>query len=203
LFGPLSQPFPNRRVLGEDSSHVLGTHCTGNRTMQNPFVEAPADDLEDAQLVHRAVSGERDALESLVLRYQAWIFNIAVRMVFHPQNTEEVTQEVLIKAITGLGSFQGKSKFRTWLYRITANHVLNMSTYAVAINSISESDLPDPKSVPMDVPSLVGLDRKQRLIFVLGEILGVSDTVGSEIPETSADNFRNAWFVLVATSTSL
>jgi RNA polymerase sigma factor (sigma-70 family) len=181
--------------------------------MHNPFAEVSGDDQEDANLVHQAQEGDRDALERLILRHQAWIFNIAVRMVFHPQDAEEVTQEVLVKVITRLSTFQGQSKFRTWLYRITANHVLNMkrrdgeaysfSTYAAAINNTPDADLPDPRSVAVDVPLLVEetklacttgmllcLDRKHRLIFTLGEIIGVSDTVGSDVMEMSADNFR-------------
>lgn len=182
--------------------------------MFNPFAEI-ADDSDDVELVEQARAGSRDALEKLILRHQAWIYNIAVRMVFQPQDAEEVTQEVLIKAVTRLSTFQGDSQFRTWLYRITANHVLNMkrrggevrpqtfSSYAAAINDTPDLDLPDPRSVPVDVPLLVEeakiacttgmllcLDREQRLIFTLGEILGVSDTVGSEILEISSDNFR-------------
>jgi RNA polymerase sigma factor (sigma-70 family) len=184
--------------------------------MHNPFAEV-VDESTDADLLERAKHGSRDALEKLVLRHQSWIYNIAVRMVFHPQDAEEVTQEVLIKAITRLSTFQGESQFRTWLYRITANHVLNMkrrggeaeaqtfSSYAAAINDIPDLDLPDPKSVPVDVALLVEeakiscttgmllcLDRKQRLIFTLGEIFGASDTVGSEVLEMTPDNFRQS-----------
>jgi RNA polymerase sigma factor (sigma-70 family) len=184
--------------------------------MHNPFTEVAGNDQEDDELVRLAKNGDREALERLILRHQAWIYNIAVRMVFQPQDAEEVTQEVLIKAATRLSTFQGQSKFRTWLYRIASNHVLNMRrrggeaagdhtfpTYAAAINNTPDSELPDPKSVPVDVPMLVEetklactagmllcLDRKQRLIFTLGEILGVSDTVGSDILEMTADNFR-------------
>ena len=93
--------------------------------MFNPFTEV-IDESADFDLVSQAKNGNRDALEKLVLRHQAWIYNIALRMVFHPQDAEEVTQEVLIKAITRLSTFQGNSQFRTWLYRIAANHVLNM-----------------------------------------------------------------------------
>lgn len=182
--------------------------------MHNPFAEV-VDESTDADLIERAKNGSRDALEELVLRHQSWIYNIAVRMVFRVQDAEEVTQEVLIKAITRLGTFQGESQFRTWLYRITANHVLNMkrrggeaeaqtfSGYAAAINDTPDLDLPDPKSMPIDVPLLVEeakiscttgmllcLDRKQRLIFTLGEIFGASDTVGSEVLAITADNFR-------------
>ena len=184
--------------------------------MFNPFAEI-ADDSDERELVEQAKQGSREALERLVLRHQAWIYNIAVRMVFHPQDAEEVTQEVLIKAVTRLSTFQGESQFRTWLYRITANHVLNMqrrggetqpqtfSSYAGAINDTPDLDLPDPKSIPVDVALLVEeakvscttgmllcLDRRQRLVFTLGEIFGASDSVGGEILEISADNFRQS-----------
>ena len=88
-------------------------------------------------------------------------------MVFQPHDAEEVTQEVLVKVITKLSTFKGESKFRTWLYRIAANHVLNMkrrsaetqvttfADYGAAINSTPDLDLPDPKSVPVAVPLLV------------------------------------------------
>jgi RNA polymerase sigma factor (sigma-70 family) len=138
-------------------------------------------------------------------------------MVFHPHDAEEVTQEVLVKVITKLSRFKGESKFRTWLYRIAANHVLNMkrrsaeskvttfADYGAAIDGTPDAELPDPKSVPVALPILVEeaknsctmgmllcLDRKQRLIFTLGEILGVSDSVGGEVLEMTADNFRQS-----------
>jgi RNA polymerase sigma factor (sigma-70 family) len=183
--------------------------------MFNPFTEIAEGDPVDADLVAQAKNGDRAALEKLVLRHQAWIYNIAVRMVFQPHDAEEVTQEVLVKAITKLSTFKGESKFRTWLYRITANHVLNMkrrgaetqsltfATYGAAIDNTPDLELPDPKTVPVEMPLLVEeakvgctmgmllcLDRKQRLIFTLGEILGASDTVGAEVLEMTADNFR-------------
>src|SRR4029077_7303311 len=121
----------------------------------------------DAELVAQAQNGDRVALENLVLRHQAWIYNIAIRMVFQPHDAEEVTQEVLVKVITKLSTFKGESQFRTWLYRIAANHVLNMkrrsaetkvttfADYGVAIDRTPDLDLPDQKSVPVDLPMLV------------------------------------------------
>lgn len=185
--------------------------------MSNPFSEVAKGDEDDVGLVERANNGDRAALEQLVLRHQAWIYNVAVRMVFRTHDTEEVTQEVLVKVITRLGTFKGESRFRTWLYRIVANHVLNMkqraaerlsltfATLGAAIDSTPVLDLPDPNSVPVEVPLLVEeakvacttgmllcLDRRQRLIFTLGEILGVGDTVGGEVLEMSPDNFRQS-----------
>ena len=194
--------------------------------MFNPFCESEVatGDGADAELVAQAQNGDRAALQRLVLRHQAWIYNIAVRMVFRPHDAEEVTQEVLVKVITRLGTFHGESQFRTWLYRIVVNHVLNMkrrgaetrpltfSQYAAAINDTPDLDLPDPKSTPVDVSLLVEeakigytmgmllcLDRKQRLVFTLGEILGASDTVAGELLEMTADNFRQCWPAHAAT----
>jgi RNA polymerase sigma factor (sigma-70 family) len=183
--------------------------------MFNPFAEDSGGDDADAVLVERVKEGDREALERLVLRHQAWVYNIAVRMVFQPQDAEEVTQEVLVKVITRLATFRGESRFRTWLYRIVANHVLNMrrrdaeavaptfGAYGDAIEGTPDLDLPDPKSVPVDAGLLVEeakvsctmgmllcLDRKQRLVFTLGEILGASDGVGAEVLETTPVNFR-------------
>src|SRR4029079_10362329 len=186
-----------------------------SRVMFNPFTEISEGDLVDSDLVQQATSGDRAALEELALRHQAWIYNIAVRMVFHPEDAEEVTQEVLVKVITKLSTFKGESKFRTWLYRIASNHVLNMkrrssetqvttfADYGAAISRTPDLDLPDQKSDSVELPVLVEeakngctmgmllcLDRKQRLIFTLGEILGISDSVGGEGLEMSAENFR-------------
>src|SRR4051812_11710406 len=183
--------------------------------MFNPFAEVAEGCPADAELVEQARNGDRAAIEKLVLRHQAWVYNIAVRMVFQLQDAEEVTQEVLVKVITKLSTFKGKSSFRTWLYRIAANHVLNMkrrggeprvttfADYGSAIDRTPDLELPDPGSVPVDLRVLVEeakngctmgmllcLDRKQRLIFTLAEILGASDTVGGDVLEMTADNFR-------------
>ncbi len=183
--------------------------------MVNPFSELSDNDAADSVLVERVIGGDRAALEQLVLRHQAWIYNIAIRMVFRPQDAEEVTQEVLIKVITKLSTFRGESAFRTWLYRIAANHVLNMkrrwaetrattfADYGAAINGTPDLDLPDPRAMPVELPVLVEetknsctigmllcLDRKQRLIFTLGAVLCASDAVGADVLDMTADNFR-------------
>src|SRR6266576_6330518 len=132
--------------------------------MFNPFSEVAESGSVDAELVEQAKNGDRAALEKLVLRHQAWIYNIAVRMVFKPHDAEEVTQEVLVKVITKLRTYKGESTFRTWLYRIAANHVLNMkrrsaetqvttfADYGAAIDSTRDLDLPDPRSMPVALP---------------------------------------------------
>jgi len=184
-------------------------------SITNPFADNAPTDLEDHTLVARARSGSREALEELLRRHQGWIYNIAVRMLYHPQDAEDATQEILIKAVTRLSSFEGRSSFRTWLYRIVVNHMLNMKrgrieqtsinfrSYGQELDNTPDLDLPDPSSVPADVRLLVAeamiscvsgmllcLDREQRLTYILGEIFGVTDTVGAELLEISGENFR-------------
>ena len=181
----------------------------------NPFADNAPTDLEDRALVARARAGDREALEELVRHHQGWIYNIAVRMLYHPQDAEDATQEILLKALTRLSSFEGRSSFRTWLYRIVVNHVLNMKRtrleelewtfekYGSGLNNAPDEDLPDPRSVPADLQLLVEeakvgctsgmllcLTRDQRLVYILGEILGVTDVVGAELLEIGRDNFR-------------
>ncbi len=183
--------------------------------MANPFAEEYVSETEDQELVRASVEGDRSSLEELILRHQAWIYNIAWRMVWHPDDAEDVTQDILIKVITKLSSFQGRSSFRTWLYRIVANHVINMKkrrseddlysfdAYGKSIDQTPDYDLPDPRTIPVDIRLIVEetrigcmtgmllcLDREQRLIFILGSVLGVTDRLGSEIMGISRANFR-------------
>jgi DNA-directed RNA polymerase specialized sigma24 family protein len=84
----------------------------------NPLAEAAPTERKDQNLVARARSGDRKVLEDPVREHQGWIYNIALRMLLHPQDAEDATQEILIKAVTRLSSFEGRSAVRTWLCRI-------------------------------------------------------------------------------------
>src|SRR5689334_4548778 len=182
---------------------------------RNPLGETPETDADDLVLLSRIREGDRGALEAVVERHQAWIYNIVLRMVYLPEDAEDATQEVLIKLVTKLSTFEGRSSFRTWLYRIVVNHVLNMKRaraevaewtferYGSGLENAPDRELPDQASVPADVRLLVDearisctsgmllcLDREQRLVYILGEIFGVSDVVGAELLEIERENFR-------------
>ena len=77
--------------------------------MFNPFTEVASGDSDDVALVDEAKGGSRDSLEKLILRHQGWVYNIAVRMVFHPQDAEEVTQEVLCSSRPSPGSARSRA----------------------------------------------------------------------------------------------
>jgi len=182
--------------------------------MNNPLADNAPADHEDQALVMRARSGDRQAVEDLIERHQGWIYNIAVRMLYHPQDAEDATQEILVKVVTRLSSFEGRSSFRTWLYRVVFNHLLNVkrgreelkittfSAYGDALDSTPDLELPDPGASPetnllvteamlaCTSGMLLCLDREQRLTYILGAIFGVSDAVGADLLEITTDNFR-------------
>ena len=179
--------------------------------MINPFSEKIDPTDNENNLILKALEGDIDSLEKIIHRHQAWIYNIALRMVCNPDDAEDITQEILIKIITKLSSFNcKKSSFRTWLYRIAANHVINMQKkkYELTISSFDDyfdnERFPDerPGSDPSNkilieelkiscyIGSLLCLDRKHRLTFILGAVFNITDTVGSEILGLSRSNYR-------------
>ena len=183
--------------------------------MYNPFNSTITTEHTDEVLVKQAQEGSREALEQLVRRHQGWIYNLAVRVVWYAQDAEDVTQEVLVKVITKLSSFRSDSSFRTWLYRIVKNHVLDMKrrdaekneltfpAYEKMMAEIEDRDIDDRQTMGVEKPLLVEeakigctlgmllcLDRRQRLVFILGEVFGAGAKVGAEIMEITQANFR-------------
>jgi RNA polymerase sigma factor (sigma-70 family) len=75
-------------------------------------------------VVARAQEGDRAALEAVVDGVRNQIYQLALRMLWHPADTEDATQEILIRIVTHLGSFRGESAFSTWSYRVAANYLL-------------------------------------------------------------------------------
>ena len=89
------------------------------------FLSENYTDYDDTGLVRLSIDGDKKALQTLIIRHQLFVYNLALKMVGNTADAEDITQEVFIKVITALAKFEGKSKFRTWLYRITVNHFLN------------------------------------------------------------------------------
>ena len=180
--------------------------------MDNPF-QINYTDQEDADLVRLAIGGDRKGLQNLIIRHQLFIYNLALKMTKSVEDAEDLTQEVFIKAITALTKFEGKSKFRTWLYRITINHFLNtkkraaelktidFENYFNAIDSIPASELTTVEQgeladtieeirISCTAGMLLCLDREQRMIYILGEMFEIDHNLGSEILGITAGNFR-------------
>ena len=169
----------------------------------------------DEELVSSAVHGDANSLKLLLGRHQVWIYNLSLYMLHLRQDAEDATQEVLIKIATGLSQFNGASSFRTWARRIAVNHSLDcrrsrpeqvvtgFGCYAEYLDHAADSEfspkherspedtlLVDEARISCVMGMLLCLDRNQRVVFLLGEILETQDTVAAELLSMSRDNFR-------------
>jgi RNA polymerase sigma-70 factor (ECF subfamily) len=79
---------------------------------------------EEQALVDRARHGDAAAFTELVAKYERKIYRLAKHITQHDEDAEDVLQESFLKAYSNLDSFQGQSKFYTWLVRIAVNEAL-------------------------------------------------------------------------------
>ncbi len=81
----------------------------------NPFNERKEQNAIDIKLINETLNGNKASFEKLCLRHQPWIYNIAFRMVLVHEDAEDITQEILIKLITNLSTFDSsKAAFRVF-----------------------------------------------------------------------------------------
>lgn len=179
----------------------------------NPFSSAYTTDRTDDTLVAEVLEGNKQSLNTLIQKHQAYIYNIAWKMTGDASQAEDLTQEALIKIISKLSSFKGESAFRTWAYRIVWNHFLNEKKKS---NSIFPDNFDDLGNSLDNTPSieisleeqeakkeeirelrlqclsgmLLCLTKEQRLVYIIGDIFEADHNIGSQIMSVSKDTYR-------------
>jgi RNA polymerase sigma-70 factor (ECF subfamily) len=83
----------------------------------------PADESE---LIRKATRGDREAFGVLVERYHRRVVGVAIAVVHNPEDALELAQETFVRAFENLRSFESRSSFSTWLYRIAANLAIDL-----------------------------------------------------------------------------
>jgi RNA polymerase sigma factor, sigma-70 family len=115
----------------------------------------PAEVFDETPLLERARGGDTAAFTELVERYQRKIFRLAKHITQNDEDAEDVLQETFLKAYSHLDTFQGNSKFYTWIVRIAVNESLMKLRKR-------KSD----KTVSLDEPADTGEDTVVREIAV-------------------------------------
>ena len=146
------------------------------------------------ELVRRAREGDGESLERLVSGIQDRIYGLALRMLWHPEDARDATQEILIRIVTRLATFRGESSFSTWAHRVAANYLLSARKSRLEQQGYTfqrfgedlDEGLSDVAAVPATgetallleevrvgctLGMLTCLDRPHRLAYILGEIL--------------------------------
>jgi RNA polymerase sigma-70 factor, ECF subfamily len=81
----------------------------------------PRLEVSEAELIRRVCQGDKEAFYGLVRPYERAVYVAAVSILNNPADAEEVAQEAVLKAFSGLAGFRGEAKFSTWLIQITIN----------------------------------------------------------------------------------
>ncbi len=82
--------------------------------------------MDERLLIRQAQAGDEAAFAELIRRYEKPVYHQALRLLNHPEDAADVTQEVFFHAWRGLPAFQGDSSFSTWLYRLTNNAAIDL-----------------------------------------------------------------------------
>ena len=166
------------------------------------------------ELAQLAQAGNRSALEQLVEQIQDKVYGLALRMLWHPEDAQDATQEILIRVITRLSSFRGERQFMTWVYRVAANYLsdvrksrLEAAQYTferfgaeldegLAETLVQLEPAPDEALLMEEIKigctlgMLLCLDRPQRLVYILGEILEIESQEAASILDLTPAAFR-------------
>jgi len=101
----------------------------------------------DASLVAAAKSGESEAFNELIRRYQHRVLRVAQRITKNQEDAEDVMQESFQKAYLHLQDFQEKSRFSTWLMRIAINESFMLLRHRNRGNEVEIGDGQETRKV--------------------------------------------------------
>ena len=134
---------------------------------------------EDLDLINRTLAGERGAFDELVLKHQKPLYSMLYRMVSDHDDASDLLQKTFVRAFKGLGSFERRSSFKTWLYQIAINLAKNIYRDRARVQYVSIDDVvirKDPHTLENLIQkenrlllrrALVGLPEKQRMTLML------------------------------------
>jgi RNA polymerase sigma factor (sigma-70 family) len=172
------------------------------------------DDLDLLDGIARAAArGDRQALSELCRELQHPMYRLALRFLGDPNDAQDACQEILIRIVTGLGTFEGRSKFSTWAYTVAVRSLLRTrkqlyestvrgaEEYAAALDAglgdvdptLDEAEyrlLSEEVRISCTYGMLLCLPRPQRAAYLLADVLGLADVEGAEILDCSREAFR-------------
>lgn len=162
------------------------------------------------QLIQQAQNGDKQSLEEVIIKIQDSVYYLALRMLAHPEDAKDASQDIIIRIITKLSTFEFKSSFQTWVYRVATNYLLNhkkrVNPTFEQFQQELESDLEQPHDNVVQDPSydlmlnevrigctmamLLCLSKMLRMAYILGEIIELDHNEASELLDITPATFR-------------
>ena len=160
-------------------------------------------ELDDGTLVKRAQDGDRRAFSELVRRHQTIVYRSCYRILGDREDAKDASQEAFIRAYRKLGTFQGRSAFKTWMLRLAMNVSLNErsrrkppSTNIASAESIPGLEAPEAELMKSEAAAQVHkalqlVQPNHRAAIVLHDLEGLAYREIAEILEVSEGTARS------------
>jgi RNA polymerase sigma factor (sigma-70 family) len=170
--------------------------------------------VELEALARQAVDGDGAALREVCRALEGPVFRLCLRLLGDVRDAEDAAQDVLVKVVTNLSAFEGRSALTTWVQRIAVRHVLSVKQSRAEVRALDEDgfaalleqglafaatqpplsaeDRVLLKEVRLGCTQgmLMMLSREERLALVLVELLGFDGAEAAELLEVGHDAFR-------------
>jgi len=140
------------------------------------------DEASDEELVEMArQEGSRDTrpFETLVRRHQGFVLANCRTITRSPADSEDLAQEVFVKAFFGLRGFEGRAQFRSWVKRIKVNHCLNhlRKTRGAVMVDIDDASSEGHEAMRLPPTAHVAIEASTDRDRILAVLDAMSDTL--------------------------
>lgn len=163
--------------------------------------------MDEFELIQQFKKGDNSAFRQLVERYQDSVINVSYRFLRNKEEAEEIAQETFLKVYLSANSYQPKTKFSTWLFKIVVNSCLNKLRDKKKFSfSQLEENLPAPTEEQPDkslereeLKKLVkeaidSLPENQRTVILLNQYEGFSYQDTAKILDCSVSAVESRLF---------
>ena len=138
--------------------------------------------LVEFELVQRAQEGDGAAFNQLVLAYRKRILGTIARLIGHPEDVEDVGQEVFLRLYFSLDQLRSAEVFEPWLYRLTSNAAYDYLRKRHRRMESRMADLSEQQVVLADATASEKVDREE------GQRKRIREAVDSLLGEVSEDD---------------
>ncbi len=166
------------------------------------------------EIVEKANSGDQKLLELVIDSIKDMVYNLSVKILLYPEDAEDATQDILIKVITHLSTFNQRSSFKTWAYRIAINYLITFkgkrtNNFRVSFNDYEKQIdtgqsnqvayttntgeitlLEEEVKISCTQGLLLCLNAVDRAVYILAKLLDFNSVEGAQLLDISATNFR-------------
>ena len=158
------------------------------------------------ELIERASSGDREAFKEVYKLTSGYVYAVAIRVSRNVEDAQEVVQDVFVKIHKNLHKFKFRSKFTTWIYRITINTAINCYNRSRKKRFFEINDVRYMENIGVEGSISAGLEAEdtekavssmlanlnadQRTCMILREIEGLSYQEISEVLKIKINTVR-------------